>query len=213
MTHEQNNHRKEPLIGPVTSLKAEFEKLQADVTRLKSDYLRSLAEFDNFRRRKDKEFNELQEYAGEKFLQEMIPLLDNFQRALQAAEAVGGQASGVGGQGSGVGDQGIRKGLCLIYAQFRTTLAKLGLEDYSCLGEQFDPKRCEAVGSVENSEQPEQTIVAETARGYVCKGRVLRPAMVMVAKGCQKSEGRSQNPKTGSQNSEAADGEIPGAGF
>jgi molecular chaperone GrpE len=197
MAHEKNNHRKEPLIGPVTSLKAEFDKLQADVTRLKSDYLRSLAEFDNFRRRKDKEFGELQEYAGERFLQEMIPVLDNFQRALLAAEADVGQGSGNGGQGSAVGDQGIRKGLRLIYAQFKETLGRLGLEDYSCLGEQFDPKRCEAVGSVEDNEQPEQTIVAETARGYVYKGRVLRPAMVMVAKG--------------SQTSEAAEGKTPGA--
>lgn len=181
MAHEQKNHPKEPRIGPVTSLKAEFEKLQADVTRLKSDYLRSLAEFDNFRRRKVKEFSGLQEYASEKFLQEMVPLLDNFQRALQAAEAEGVQ-------GSGVGEQGIRKGLRLIYAQFKETLGRLGLEDYSCLGEQFDPKRCEAVGSVENNEQPEQTIVAETARGYVYKGRVLRPAMVVVAKESQSSE-------------------------
>ena len=181
MPHEQKNQRKEPRIGPVTSLKAEFEKLQADVMRLKSDYLRSLAEFDNFRRRKDKEFSGLQEYAGERVLQEMIPLLDNFQRALQATEANEGQASGVG-------DQGIRKGLRLIYAQFKETMGRLGLEDYSCLGEQFDPKRCEAVGSVEDNEQPEQTIVAETARGYVYKGRVLRPAMVMVAKRNQSSE-------------------------
>lgn len=206
MAHEQKNHRKEPLIGPVTSLKAEFDKLEADATRLKSDYLRSLAEFDNFRRRKDREFGELREHAGERFLQEMIPLLDNFQRALQVAEAEGGQ-------GAGVGDQGIRKGLRLIYAQFKETLGKLGLEDYSCLGEQFDPKRCEAVGSVENNEQPEQTIVAETAHGYVYKGRVLRPAMVTVTKGSQKTEGSSQNPKTESQSSEASKGEAPGGGF
>jgi len=204
MAQEQKNHRREPLIGPVTSLKAEFDKLQADVQRLKSDYLRSLAEFDNFRRRKDKEFSELQEHAGERFLQEMIPLLDNFQRALQAAETEGGQEPGVG-------DQGIRKGLRLIYAQFKETLGKLGLEDYSCLGEQFDPKRCEAVGSVESAGQPEHTIVAETARGYVYKGRVLRPAMVMVTKGSHAPEVESQESEVKSQSPEAAEGETPGA--
>jgi molecular chaperone GrpE len=205
MAHEQKNHRREPLIGPVTSLKAEFDKLEADVARLKSDYLRSLAEFDNFRRRKEKEFGELREHAGERFLQEMIPLLDNFQRALQATEANGGQTAGSG-------DQGLRKGLRMIYDQFKETLGRLGLEDYSCLGEQFDPKRCEAVGSVENNERPEQTIVAETARGYVYKGRVLRPAMVMVTKESHKAEGRSQNPKTGSQSSEGTEGETPADG-
>jgi molecular chaperone GrpE len=182
----------------VTSLKADFDKLQTDVEQLKSDYLRSLAEFENFRRRKEKEAAELQEYANEKFLQELIPVLDNFERALAAAEPAE--------TAPGAGDQGIRKGLQMIYGQLKETLASLGLEGYSCLGQAFDPRRCEAVGFIETDEHPEHTVVAETARGYLYKGKVLRPAMVTAAKESQKSE-------VGIQNSEGENGksEAPGA--
>lgn len=194
MKQEHLNESKSKRVGPVTSLKAEFDRLQSDIARLKNEYVRSLAEFDNFRRRKEKELDDFREFANERLLQELVPVLDNFQRALQAAEADGGQ-------GSGAGDQGIRKGLRLIHCQLVEILARLGFESYSCVGEPFDPRRGEAVGSVETAEHPEQTVVAETARGYVYKGRVLRPAMVMVSKGCpdpevssQKAEDRSESP-------------------
>lgn len=198
MTPENHSDRKARRVGPVTSLKADFDKLQTDVEQLKSDYLRSLAEFENFRRRKEKEAAELQEYANEKFLQELIPVLDNFERALAAAEPAE--------TAPGAGDQGIRKGLQMIYGQLKETLASLGLEGYSCLGQAFDPRRCEAVGFIETDEHPEHTVVAETARGYLYKGKVLRPAMVTAAKESQKSE-------VGIQNSEGENGksEAPGA--
>jgi len=184
LAHEHQTESKSKRVGPVTSLKAEFDRLHNDVARLKNEYVRSLAEFDNFRRRKEKELADFREFANERLLQDLVPVLDNFQRALQAAETSEGQ-------GSGVGDQGIRKGLRLIQGQLKETLARLGFESYSCVGEQFDPRRCEAVGFVETAEQPEQTVIAETAQGYAYKGRVLRPAMVTVAKGSQQPEVKS----------------------
>jgi len=193
---EYHSDRKSRRLGPVTSLKADFDKLQTDVEQLKGDYLRSLAEFDNFRRRKEKEAAELQEYANERFLQELIPVLDNFERALTAAEPAE--------TAPGAGDQGIRKGLQMIFGQLKETLARLGLEGYSCLGQAFDPRRCEAVGFIETDEHPEHTVVAETARGYLYKGKVLRPAMVTAARESQKSEGERQNPKSEDRGSGAS---------
>jgi molecular chaperone GrpE len=204
LKQEHLNESKTNRVGPVTSLKAEFDQLQSDVNRLKSEYLRSLAEFDNFRRRKEKELADFREFANERLLQDLVPVLDNFQRALQAAEANGDQ-------GSGVGDQGIRKGLRLIHGQLKETLARLGFEGYSCVGEQFDPRRCEAVGFVETAEQPEQTIVSETAQGYVYKGRVLRPAMVTVAKGSHTAEAGSQKSEIRDRESEDEDSRTEGA--
>jgi molecular chaperone GrpE len=126
---------------------------------------------------------------------ELIPVLDNFERALTAAAPA--EAA------SGAGDQGIRKGLQMIYGQLQETLANLGLEGYSCLGQAFDPRRCEAVGFVETDEYPEHSVVAEAARGYMYKSKVLRPAMVTAAKGSQKSEGDRQKPQDDDPGSDA----------
>lgn len=166
---------KNPKVGPVTTLKVDFDKLQADVTRLRNDYLHSLAEFDNYRRRREKEMAEFRLIANENLLKELVPVLENFDRALQAAQ-------GAASNGQASGDQGIVKGVRLIHTQLKETLGRLGFSEYSCLGEQFDPRRCEAVSFVETDEQAENTVVAETGKGYLFQNRVLRPALVIVAR-------------------------------
>jgi molecular chaperone GrpE len=156
-------------VGPVTLMVMELEKLRAETNQLKDTYLRSIAEFDNFRRRKERETSELRELANEELLGSLIPVLDNFDRALQAAQA--NNAS-----------EGLQKGVLLIASQLKESLAKLGFEEFSCLGQPFDPRRCEAVGSQETEEHAENTVIAETAKGYAHKSRVVRPALVIVAR-------------------------------
>jgi len=158
----------------------ELAKLESDVKALKEQYLRALAEFDNFRRRKEKEFSEFRELANEKLLHDLIQALDNFQRAMASAES----ASANGAPESQVSAQmeGLKKGIRLIYQQVMDALALHGLQVYSCVGEQFDPRRAEAVGFKECDELPENSVVSESAQGYLCRNRVLRPAMVVVAK-------------------------------
>jgi molecular chaperone GrpE len=163
----------------VTILRANYEVLLSESKALKEDYLRSLAEFDNFRRRKEREFSELRETASERLLLDLVPILDNFERALQAAETLN---TVPGPENNKSGTESIRKGVKMILAQLKEMLAGHGFQEYSCVGEVFDPKRCEAVGYVETDQHVENTIVAETGKGYLYRNRVLRPAMVTVAR-------------------------------
>ena len=161
-------------IGPVTLMKAELGETQSEAKKLRTDYLHSLAEFENFRRRKDRELSEFREFANENLLKELVPVLDNFERALKA--------SGDAADKSDAGEQGICKGVLLIQRQLQDVLGRFGFSAYSALGEIFDPRKCEAVGFVEMDDKPEGTVIAESASGYMYKTRVLRPAVVIVAK-------------------------------
>jgi len=164
----------------------ELEKLRSEANQLNNDYLRSLAEFDNFRRRKERELQEFREFANEQLLLELIPILDNFERAAQATET-GGQE-----RGGECMDDSLRKGIKLIFRQLRESLARCGLCEYSCLGEVFDPRRCEAISFQELDDKPENTVIGESAKGYTYKSKVLRPAMVVVAK--PKTTGEEKPP-------------------
>ncbi|MEO0108303.1 MAG: nucleotide exchange factor GrpE [candidate division WOR-3 bacterium] len=181
-------------------MKAELEKMTSDANRLKDAYLQSLAEFDNFRRRKEREMQELRELANETLLSALIPVLDNLERALCAAEELGkaGQVQDC--------ERSFYRGVTLIARQLWDTLGKHGLKQYSCLGEAFDPRRCEAVGWVETDDCPEGTVVAESAKGYMCYARVLRPAMVTVARpkpaSCKTSESVKPTIEEGNETAE-----------
>jgi molecular chaperone GrpE len=164
---------KSPKIGPVTQMVSELEKLRLEVNQLNDNYLRSLAEFDNFRRRKERELVDFREFANEQLLQELIPILDNLDRAIQAAR-----------NGAETTDRTdcICLGIEMVARQLRETLNRFGFQEFSCLGEEFDPKRCEAVAFQETSDQADGIVIAESAKGYMYRSRVLRPAMVVVAK-------------------------------
>jgi molecular chaperone GrpE len=183
---------KSPKQGPVTALKAELEKLQSEAKSLKADYLRSLAEFDNFRRRKEKEFSDFRELANERLLLELVPVLDNIERAIQASD----DGRRTTDDGRGTTDDGLRKGVRLTAQQLREALGKFGFAEYSCIGEPFDPHKCEAVSYVVTDEKPEGTVVTETAKGYLYRSRVLRPAMVVVAKAGPKPEAETGEVET-----------------
>jgi molecular chaperone GrpE len=152
----------------------DLEQLLCTSNTLKSDYLRSLAEFDNYRRRKDKELADFRELANESMMIELIPVLDNFDRALAAAVNTTPE--------SDPGSNGMKKGIELIYRNLRSTLQKFGLQEFSCIGQEFDPHRCEALGSAESSDAAENTVIAETGKGYMYGCKVLRPALVIVAR-------------------------------
>lgn len=130
--------------------------------------LRALAEFDNARKRAAREREEYTRYANESLLRELLPVLDNFDRALQAARVEPGAAAVVAG-------------VELIARELMRVLEKFGVSAFESVGHPFDPTRHEAVARVEAGDQPDMTVVAETARGYMLNGRVLRPAMVTVA--------------------------------
>ena len=131
-------------------------------------YLRAAAEFDNARKRAARERDEYTRYANESLLRELLPVLDNFERALQSARNETTAAA-------------VTAGVELIQREFLRVLEKFGVTSFTSVGQPFDPERHEAIARVPAQGQPEGTVVDETARGYLLNGRVLRPAMVTVA--------------------------------
>ena len=131
-------------------------------------YLRAAAEFDNARKRAAREREEYTRYANESLLRELLPVLDNFERALQAARGEPVAAA-------------VTSGVELIQRELLRVLEKFGVTPFPSVGQPFDPERHEAIARVSAQGRPEGTVVDETARGYLLNGRVLRPAMVTVA--------------------------------
>jgi len=131
-------------------------------------YLRGAAEFDNARKRAAREREDYTRYANESLLRELLPVLDNFSRALQAARSEPAAAA-------------VTAGVELIQRELLRVLEKFGVTPFDSVGQPFDPERHEAIARVPAVGQPEGTVVNETARGYMLNGRVLRPAMVTVA--------------------------------
>lgn len=146
----------------------EVAELARRNAELQDRLLRLQAEFDNFRKRTERERMEFAEYAGEQTVRALLPVLDDFERALKAA------APGA------AGDEFVR-GIELIYNRLSDTLKKQGLEPISAAGARFDPHQHEAIGRLETDEHEDNTVVQEFQRGYNYKGRLLRPAMVQVA--------------------------------
>ena len=127
--------------------------------------LRLRADFDNFRRRSAKEREELAAVVTQGILADMLPLLDNFERALAA-------------EGSDL--ESFRAGVSMIYKQMQEVLAKNGLEVIDTKDKKFDPNFHQAVMRVQDPEKEDDTIEQELQKGYMVKGRVIRPSMVQV---------------------------------
>lgn len=139
----------------------------AETRDLKDRYLRSLADFENFRKRAEREKSDFYKYALSGVLRELLPVLDNFDRALEQAE----------------GGDDFHKGVLLIYKQLFSVLQKYGLRPIQDSNVPFDPAVHEAVVSEEDPSVPSHTVVAVLQKGYFLHDRVLRPAMVKVAVG------------------------------
>jgi molecular chaperone GrpE len=147
---------------------AEAEELRRELAEKNDRLLRALAEADNIRRRAQRDREEAVRYAAEGLVRDLIPVLDNLDRALDAARA--------SGQGGGIVD-----GVELIRREFLKALERHGVTRYSALGERFDPNQHEAIARVVSVDTQPDTVVGETAAGYSLRGRVIRPAQVAVA--------------------------------
>jgi molecular chaperone GrpE len=149
-----------------SGLAAELQKLKAERDSLLDRLARAQAEFENARRRASKEQQDFRDYAAADAIKALLPVLDSFDRALQVK--------------SDPGD--FRGGVDLIYKQLQDALAKLGVRAIPAKGEPFDPRVHEAIERVETSDAPDHEVLEELQRGYKIKDRLLRPAMVKVAK-------------------------------
>ncbi|SFA85280.1 molecular chaperone GrpE [Selenomonas ruminantium] len=150
---------------PQDEAAAQIEKLTAELKEKEDRVLRLQADFENFRRRTSKEKEELSAVVTQGMLKDMLPLLDNFERAM-AAEAKDGEA--------------FQKGVEMIFTQFTEILKKNGLEHIEVEGQKFDPNFHQAVMRVQNADMEDDDIAQELQKGYMVKGRVIRPSMVQV---------------------------------
>lgn len=142
---------------------AKISALEAAVLDKETRFLRLQADFENFRRRTRQEKDELADVVTQNILKDMLPLLDNLERALASED----------------GD-GFRDGVVMIYKQFGEVLAKNGLEYIETDGKAFDPNFHQAVMRVQSEELDDGMIAGELQKGYIAKGRVIRPSMVQV---------------------------------
>lgn len=154
--------------APAVAAKPAPAETDADkIAALEDRLLRLRADFDNFRKRALREKNEIYELAASELVLDLLPVLDHVQLGLQAA----------------AGHKAIHEGLQLIFDQLMGVLSKFGLAPFDAEKKPFDPARCEAISYVASEEAPEGTVLVQTRRGYLLRGRLLRPAQVVVSSG------------------------------
>jgi molecular chaperone GrpE len=146
-------------------LRIEYDRIKAERDEMKDLLLRRQADFDNFRKRTEKERSEYLQYAGMELVRDMLPILDDFDRALHAES----------------GNPEYAKGVEMIYARMYETLKKMGLEPIETAGQAFDPHLHQAIERVETKDAEDGAVLGEFQRGYHFKGKLLRPSMVKVA--------------------------------
>jgi len=165
--------------GGATSLAEEFEKLKAEKEELMQTMIRRQADFENFRKRTERDRLEEGRRGVERLITDLIPVLDGFDRALQGHEDPAYEE--------------YRKGVTLIRKQLWDTIAKHGVQRIEAAGKMFDPNMHQAVERLETEEVPDGTIVSVFQDGYQFHGRVLRPAIVRVAVNSADGEASGRN--------------------
>ena len=150
----------------IAAAEAQLQKLKAERDTLLDRLARAQAEFENARRRANKEQQDFRDFASVETIKSLLPVIDSFERALQAKYEMGE----------------FRTGVELIYKQLQDVLAKLGVQPIAAKGQQFDPHVHEAIEMVDTPDAADHEVLEEWQKGYKCKERLLRPAMVKVAR-------------------------------
>ncbi len=162
---EQAEQTEEPAPDPVAELEGKVKTLEEAAAKDKDRYLRLLAEYDNFRKRSIQEKDAAAANAAAKAALEIISVIDNFERAMDAE----------------CSDENYKKGVEMIYNQFTDVIKKLGVEEIDALGKPFDPNLHNAVSHTEDESFGENTVCQVYQKGYKLGDKVIRCAMVVVA--------------------------------
>jgi molecular chaperone GrpE len=160
----------EEVVDPITKLKNEIEVASAEASTNWDLYLRERADLENARKRHQRDKEDALRFANDRLLKEMIPVLDNLERAVEHA-----------GQDND-NNQGLLEGVNMTINQFRKALEDFGVKPINAIGVDFDPNLHQAMGQVESAEQAPNTVVSEFQKGYLLHDRLLRPSLVMLAK-------------------------------
>jgi molecular chaperone GrpE len=154
----------------IESLSRELEQKTKDAAEANEKYLRTYADFENYRKRMQRDLADFRKYANEQFALELLTVVDHLGLALKHAGESGETA------------QGMREGVELVYRQLREVLEKFGVKQFGAAGEPFDPARHDAMMQVATAEVPENTVVQVMQDGYLYHEKVLRHAKVSVSK-------------------------------
>jgi molecular chaperone GrpE len=174
---ENQGDNEEPLapvdLGSITS--EQLEELKQQAAKSNENWerlLRTTADLDNFKKRAAREKQDSIKYANENLLQKLIPILDNFDMAVSAAQNTQADAA----------VKSLQTGINMIHQQLRSALSEAGLEEIDAAGKTFDPNFHEAVSQQETADVPEGQVVQQLRKGFKFRERLLRPATVVVAK-------------------------------
>jgi molecular chaperone GrpE len=146
-----------------------LEKKEKEIQELNDKYLRLIADFENFKKRSSRDQLEYMKYAYEPVLREVLPILDNLERAFHHSK----ESEDI---------EKLNEGLHMILKQSQEILSKLGVLPIPSKGEPFDPMKHQAISQIETDEMAENIVVDEISKGYQFKDRILRPSMVSVSK-------------------------------
>lgn len=159
----------EPSSSGIDELKEQVEKLSEEVEEKRQQFLRARADLENYRRRSRKEMEDMMKYASLPLVEALLPVLDNFERALEAADQ--SQES-----------NSFYEGIEMVYRQLQSALQDAGLSRIEAKGEVFDPHQHNAVMQEENDEAESNTVLDELQVGYRFVDRIVRPTMVKISK-------------------------------
>ena len=165
---EQSKKRKPKREQEIEMLKAQTEEKAKQAEENYDRFLRAQAELENYKKRAEREKSSLAKYGNEELIKAILPVVDNLERALDHPQ--------------GENPDGLLEGVKIIYNQFLQVLEKFGLTPIAAVGEPFDPSKHEAMMQVESTDHEPNTVVSELQRGYFLNDRLLRPAMVSVAR-------------------------------
>lgn len=166
---------------------------KAETARIRDQLIRTAADFDNYRKRTRREAVEAEQRGREAFLKEILPVFDNLERAVSHAEV----ATDI---------QSLLNGIQMVKRQFTDTLGRQGIERVPTVGKQFDPAVHEAIQHLETNDQPPGTVAHEIQGGYIAHKKLIRPALVVVAKA--KTQDETKEPAESSADAPAS---SPGA--
>ena len=150
----------------IAGLKEQAAKAQENYDRL----MRMAADLENYKKRAARERQDAIKYANESLLERLIPMLDNFEMALTAANAPNTSV------------RSLQAGISMVHQQLKSAMAEAGLDEVDATGKPFDPNLHEAISQQESAEAPEGQVVQQVRKGYKLRDRLLRPASVIVAK-------------------------------
>ena len=170
-----------PEAEALANLEAEYEAYKAESEERHDQMLRTIAEFDNSRKRAEREKEESLKYALESFVKELIPTVDSIERAIQSTK-------------ESQDFEALAEGVEMIYKGILSTLEKRGVTPIEAVNEPFDPMQHEAIMHVESEDVPENNVIEEWQKGYMLHNRVIRPSMVSVSKGKSEQVAESEVP-------------------